>query len=86
MSKISYLTAFLNRDMTDDATLAKAREEHRALCKVAEAFDAWYCESGHLCGLTDAMKANPTPEQQSELIRLQNLLAASINLSALRSA
>jgi hypothetical protein len=29
--------AVLNRDMTDDGTIARAREYHHALCKVAEA-------------------------------------------------
>ncbi len=87
MKTTSHLTAFLNKDMMDDATLAKAREEHRALCNVADAFDAWYCESGHLCNLLDAVKSNSvTEEQKDELLRLHNLLNASIKLSTIRKS
>ena len=80
-------------------TISSEISERAALESVADAlknlegcFDRWYCDSEYLCECIDKLKSKHTSELQNEVLRLQNLLVASIsartalaNLAAVRA-
>lgn len=65
------------------AFMAGFRLAESRFAKLADAFDAWYCDSAHMCELGDKIKSGKaTHDEVHELELLTSLLNTSINLSS----
>lgn len=63
------------------------RDAESQLVKLLEAFDKWYCDSGHMCELCDKVKGGTaTADEVHELESLTSLLNVSINCQMLSPA